>query len=189
MLWRHLLKGWSSKQPSTPLHSTSHRSILALAFLVIRDAVKQRIWCRIRKDWVVDQPEEQVRQQLLNHLIEDLKFPESLVAIERKLSQMPHLPLDGTDYPDRRSDIVCFANDIFPGHSLYPLLLIECKAVPMNSKTERQVIGYNHYLGSPFVCIANETERRIGWRNEEGYQWQDGIPAYQTLLDVLSSAH
>lgn len=143
-----------------------------------------KIYCQIRKIPVVELPEERVRQRLLKKMTEELHFPISHIAIEKNLRQMPHLEHSGIEIPDRRADIVCFAKEIHPIHNLYPLLLVECKAVPLTEKVLTQVTGYNHYMRAYFVTIANEEEVRTGWYDFKikAYRFVNYLPSYQKLV-------
>ena len=143
-----------------------------------------RLICPVRKAAVPALPEERVRVQLLCDLIEKLEFPASSIAVEKELSQVPHLrSLVGT-LPTRRIDILCFAKGIHPTEEFYPLLVIECKAVKLTSKMVRQVVGYNHYLKAPYIALVNQEEIRFGWFDTAsgGYQFVSHLPTYSQLL-------
>lgn len=151
----------------------------------------QQLYCPVRKLHVQAQPEEEVRQKLIHFLTERLHFPLSGLAVEKALHQMPHLALKSKDpLPDRRADIVCFARGIHPAYDLYPLLLIECKAVPLNQSTIQQVLGYNRHLGAHFVAIANADEVKLGWNDPESGETRfvPYIPTYDQLLRSISQA-
>lgn len=144
-----------------------------------------KIYDPIRKKWVVDSPEERVRQALIKKLIEELGFEKSLIAIEKEL--------DIFSFPEaktkakRRADIICFAKNIHPNYPLYPLLMIECKAVPLTHKVIEQVAGYNHFISACFIAVANEQEVKMLWyeKDKKEYQSIDFIPSYQQLLATL----
>ena len=146
-----------------------------------------KINCRIRKEWVVATPEEGVRQKLLHHMIEDLGYPSSHIALEKALNQMPHLKLSQGTIPNRRTDIVCFAEKIHPEHALYPLLVVECKAVILNGKVINQVLGYNHFLGAYFIAIANHQEIKTGWydNSHKNYRFVNHLPSYAELREAI----
>jgi hypothetical protein len=150
------------------------------------DAAHQ-LYCRIRKEWVAALPEERVRQSLLNQLIDQLNFPASGICLERGLNQMPHLSQGQFKMPKRRADIVCFAQGIHPKHALYPLLLIECKAVPLSARVVNQVVSYNHFVGAYFVCIANSVETRLGWydTNAKAYRFKEGLLPFEQLKTLI----
>jgi Type I restriction enzyme R protein N terminus (HSDR_N) len=147
------------------------------------------LYCQIRKELVAALPEELVRQKLVDYMIRDLAYPEGLIAVEKGLSQMPHLILKGQKIPKRRADIICYGKGIHPQHNLYPLLLVECKAIKLTPKVINQVSGYNHYLQAYFICIANKAEIRTGWydRNKKEYAFIDYLPRYEQLLRSLTS--
>lgn len=143
----------------------------------------QQIYCIVRKAWVAAQPEELVRQHLLAHMVHRLSYPMGNLVLEKELRQMPHLIGREGNVPNRRADIICFAKGNHPDHSLYPLLLVECKAVKLTSKVIDQVVGYNHYLGACFIAIANGQEIKTGWYDGEKneYTFIDTLPDYSTL--------
>lgn len=144
----------------------------------------QEIQCLLRKEWVAATPEELVRQKLIQKMIMELGFPRNFLSVEKKLDHLPHVSLKGEKVPLRRSDILCFGKGIHPEYDLYPLLLIECKAVKITSKVLQQVIGYNHYLKAYYVCVANETEILTGRYDTQikQYQFEPTLPSYQHLL-------
>lgn len=145
---------------------------------------KQQIYDPIRNEWFVVQPEEIVRQELIITMTQELGYPRELLAVEKNLSLLPHLQLEGLNVPDRRLDIICFGKDIHPNYSLYPLLMIECKAVALTSKVVQQVVGYNHYVKAYFVAIANEYAIKTGWYDYSinEYSFVEGLPRYDELL-------
>jgi len=145
-----------------------------------------KIYCQTRKEWVKATPEEKIRQELLQRLIL-LGYPSSHFAVEKGLHQMPHLALKNNRLPLRRADIVCFGKGIHPQENLYPLLLIECKAVKITQKMISQAVGYNHYLKALFIAIANNHEIKTGWWNssQKEYQFIPFLPSYSDLLQMI----
>lgn len=142
-----------------------------------------QIYCIIRKIWVSAQPEEVVRQRLLSQMIHQLGFPSSHLVLEMGLRQLPHLELKGQTVPKRRADLICFAQDIHPKHSLYPLLLVECKSIKLTWRVIHQVIGYNHFVGAHIIAVTNGQEIKTGWYDHktQDYQFIDSLPSYQVL--------
>lgn len=139
------------------------------------------LYCPLRRSWCKALPEEAVRIDLINYMITQLAFPPETLAVEKELRCLPHLASEGA-IPDRRADILCFAKGIHPSTDLYPLLMIECKAVKITDKVIAQVVGYNHYVKACFVCVANMDEIRTGWRNAEGaYDFVPYMPSYIDL--------
>jgi hypothetical protein len=148
---------------------------------------KSKLLCSVRGEWVEALPEERVRQGLIRLMTEQLGYPSELLMIERALHQFPHLAHEPTSsFPRRRADLVCYGKGIHPDFPLYPLLLIECKAVPLTSKAIQQLTGYNHYLKAPFVALCNASEIKTGYfdATRKGYVFIDRLPFYRELLEM-----
>jgi len=109
-----------------------------------------------------------------------LGFPKELLLIEKKLSEFPHLK-GISALPERRADLVCFAKGIHPEHSLFPLLLIECKRGRADKNAKAQVMGYNHFLQAPFVAIAGEKQICLVHPEELSF-----LPPYSQLMERVS---
>lgn len=141
--------------------------------------------CLIRKEQVAATPEEAVRQQLLHTMVQRLEYPESSIAVEKSLHQLPHVKYDKA--PLRRLDLLCFAKGIHPDFSLYPLLLVECKAVKLTPKVLAQVCGYNFYVKAYFVAVANQHEVRFGWmdKGSKEYRFAPGLPSFPVLKEMI----
>jgi hypothetical protein len=100
------------------------------------------IFDEVRKRWVALTPEEWVRQNFLQYMIQVKSYPASLLAIEREIA-LGELK--------KRFDIVLFNPE---GR---PLLLVECKemTVELDEKVLQQVLRYNISLQVPFMVITN----------------------------------
>lgn len=131
-----------------------------------------------------DKPEEKVRQKVLLQMAR-LGFPKSLICIEKELSQLPHLK--NVDIPKRRIDILCFGKDIHPKYDLYPLILIECKAVELTQGALDQLIGYNYHVKSYFLSLANDQLIKTIWYDEKLKEFKsvDFLPSYKQLLMAI----
>lgn len=114
---------------------------------------KEYIFCVARKRWMLITPEEWVRQNVLLYLTEIMKYPISLIAVERQL-QLGEL--------NKRFDIVVYKNEV-------PFVLIECKEmnVPITQKTLDQVMRYNINLQAVYFIITNGTVC-YGFKKEGG---------------------
>jgi hypothetical protein len=144
----------------------------------------QKLFCPIRKKWVAALPEERIRQLLIQQMLKQ-EYPLSTLASEVSLSKLPHL--NGLSaLPSRRADLIVFCKN---GQSFYPLLLIECKAEPLSEKVIRQIIGYNHYVKSYFLAIANQNGIYLGIPNGKmgNYAFQRGLPLYAELMQWAES--
>lgn len=144
-----------------------------------------QLFCTIRKRWITATPEEKIRQFYIQHMVENLCYPLNSIILEKNLNQLPHLdPSAHALLPTRRIDLLLLAKDLHPRFPFYPLLLIECKATPLNDKAMRQLMGYNHYLQACFVALANQQELRLGWMDpvSQIFQMSSGLPPYELLL-------
>ena len=143
---------------------------------------RQQLFCPIRNQWVAALPEEQVRQRIIRSLIEQKGFPQELLSVEKALRDLA-CPSQRGSIPDRRIDLAAYCNK---GGALMPLLLMECKAVPIRERTISQLVGYNHFVGAPFLCFVNQTEVRTGWFDPaaSGYRYISFLPSYKELVSV-----
>ena len=96
----------------------------------------------IRKKYILLTPEEWVRQHLINYFIYHLKYPKSLISVERGLQYNQLL---------KRSDITVFDRE---GN---PWMIIECKSpeISLDQKSILQVAVYNSNVGARFVSVSN----------------------------------
>ncbi len=124
-------------------------------------------------------PEEKVRQQLIVKML-GLGYPKQLLSIEKDVRDFVQGSKRGVPY--RRVDIVCFSKK-----TLQPLLIVECKSISLNQDVIHQVIGYNQYIQSAFIAVANQTQILTGWYDQaEGkYCFTEMLPSYEQLLKAL----
>ena len=96
----------------------------------------------LRRREVALTPEEEVRQQVLYLLVEGLKVPAGLVAVEYSLK------VNGMD---RRADVVVF------GKEGRPLMVVECKApaVALTEAVLDQAVRYHSVLGPRYILLTN----------------------------------
>jgi len=139
----------------------------------------------VRKKWVEATPEEIIRQGLIEKMLGELGYPLSFLSVEKELSLLPHLQLTERDaIPKRRADVIVYAKNIHPDYALSPLLMIECKAVPLTPKFAQQVVGYNAVVQAPYLALANGDQVLTGHFDQQvgHYHFEPGLPAYQALL-------
>jgi hypothetical protein len=102
---------------------------------------KEFIFDEIRKRWVRLTPEEWVRQNFIQYLIQIKKYPASLLAIEKeiKLGELK-----------KRCDIIIYKN-------AEPWMIVECKEsdVVLDDKTAQQIFAYNMVLKAAFLVLIN----------------------------------
>ncbi|NGX45389.1 MAG: hypothetical protein K940chlam2_00539 [Chlamydiae bacterium] len=124
----------------------------------------------VRGCFVAATPEEIVRQSLLLEMIRTLGYPKELLAVEKQLSELPHL-MGVERLPKRRTDIVCYARGI------HPLLLIECKEGDVGKEAIQQALGYNAFVGAPFVAVAGKRGCALVFPESKSF-----LPHYKELL-------
>jgi hypothetical protein len=97
-----------------------------------------------RKKWILLTPEEWVRQNFLQYLIQTKKYPASLISVEKEIS-LGELK--------KRYDVVIYKND-------NPWMIVECKEmeVTISEKTILQILNYNQILDVAFLIITNGKE-------------------------------
>jgi hypothetical protein len=95
-----------------------------------------------RKRWVVLTPEEWVRQNFLQYLVQVMKYPAALIAIEKEL-MLGDLK--------KRFDILVYDSK----HQ--PWMMVECKAqdVVLNDAVLQQLLRYNIAIPVPYLVITN----------------------------------
>lgn len=116
-----------------------------------------------------------MRQALLKFMIES-GYPRGLIGVELSLSALPHLIESQSKLPKRRADII-----VFSPNTHLPLLLVECKAVPLNDAAIRQVVGYNLFVKAPYIVLANESEVKTGTYNGATWVFSPGLPSFKSL--------
>ena len=96
----------------------------------------------IRKKYILLTPEEWVRQHLINYFIDHLKYPKSLINVERGLHY---------NQLQKRSDITVF------DRSGAPWMIVECKSpeISLDQKSILQVAVYNSDVQAKYVSVSN----------------------------------
>lgn len=140
--------------------------------------------CLIRKQPVVRTPEEEVRQKVLRTLTYDLSYPESLIAVEKSLTSMPHLKSAPYRLPQRRIDIAIFTPHQVWG--VFPLMLIECKALACEN-VFLQLMGYNRFIKAVWITVASSEGIQSGFCDSGKWIFQSQIPSYSEALAKLTS--
>ncbi|MCX6204291.1 MAG: type I restriction enzyme HsdR N-terminal domain-containing protein [Bacteroidetes bacterium] len=114
---------------------------------------KDQVFDPFRKKWVVLTPEEWVRQNILQYLVQSCKYPSSLIAVEKSI-QLGELT--------KRFDIVVYKNDS-------PWMIIECKEakVKLDETTMLQILQYQQVLTAQYLFISNGHET-LGAKIESG---------------------
>jgi hypothetical protein len=102
---------------------------------------KEQIFDPFRKIWVRLTPEEWVRQNFLQVLVQKQQVPASLIAIEKEIKW---------GETKKRFDILVYKDT-------KPWLLVECKEmnVPLTENVLRQVLHYNSKIETRYIIITN----------------------------------
>lgn len=123
-------------------------------FKIRKEEGREQVFDRFRKKWVTLTPEEWVRQNFVAYLTQVLKYPESLLAIEKeiKLGEL-----------NKRFDILIYNRE----HQ--PWLMVECKAPEVNLSEDvlQQVLRYSITLPVTYLLITNGAYT-MGWMKENG---------------------
>lgn len=135
-----------------------------------------------------NRPEDQVRRDWLQKMELELGYPRGLMLVEKELNALPHVQKTSRA-PNRRFDIISLAKDLHPHHTYYPLLLVECKADTLSSAVVGQVAGYNRFVKSLFIGLANRDEFYLGRydANSGEYLFSLGLPPFLTLYEEALS--
>lgn len=128
----------------------------------------RQIFDPVRKKMVKLDPEEWVRQNLIQFLNKDKNYPISLMAVEKGLT---------VNKLSKRFDILCYNNDS------KPLLLVECKApsVKISQAAFDQISIYNLQFKVPFLLVSNGLEHYCCQLDYEknSYSFLSEMPDYQ----------
>ncbi|WP_233897770.1 type I restriction enzyme HsdR N-terminal domain-containing protein [Tenacibaculum piscium] len=129
---------------------------------------KTFIFDNLRKKYLVLTPEEWVRQHFVRFLIEEKKYPASLIAIEKQLV---------LNTLQKRTDIVIFSSDGTPN------IIVECKApkIKIAQDTFDQIARYNLKLKANFLVVTNGLSHyfcKLDTKNET-YIFLKDIPDYK----------
>jgi hypothetical protein len=142
----------------------------AYAFRLRNSNGCDEIFDAFRKKFVALTPEEWVRQNFIRYLVEEKKFPASLIIPEHaiKVNKM-----------NKRCDVVVHDT------SGKPLLIVECKAhtVKISQDVFDQVARYNIKLKVPYLIVTNGMEHYCCHIDhvEKKYSFIEDIPMYGEL--------
>lgn len=120
----------------------------------------------IRKQWLLLTPEEWVRQNFIQYLLQCLHYPQSLIAVEKEIV---------TGELRKRFDIVVY------DQLTQPWMLIECKAmnIALHNNIIDQALRYNQKLKAVYLVITNGTFTRC-FQLQPQVQELTTMPAWQT---------
>ncbi|MCD8407533.1 type I restriction enzyme HsdR N-terminal domain-containing protein [Tenacibaculum dicentrarchi] len=129
---------------------------------------KTLIFDNLRKKYLVLTPEEWVRQHFVQFLIEEKKYPVTLIALEKQLT---------INNLKKRTDIVIFSSDGTPN------IIVECKApkIKIAQDTFDQIARYNLKLNANYLIVTNGLEHYFCQLDKENetYIFLRDIPDYK----------
>ncbi len=128
---------------------------------------KHYIFDEIRKKFVVLQPEEWVRQHVIKFLLQEKKYPKSLINVEKMLRVNNQL---------KRYDVVVYN----PNGSIF--LLVECKrpSVAITQDSFDQIARYNLTLKAQYLMVTNGLHHyycQLQYQKQQ-YLFLKSIPQY-----------
>lgn len=125
---------------------------------------KEYIFDTFRKQWFLLTPEEWVRQNFLQYLVNHMQYPASLISVEREIivAEMR-----------KRFDIVVYKN-------AKPWMIVECKEmqVPLNDAVLKQILNYNITLQVEYLVITNGSATYATALKGTTHSWLNKLPAY-----------
>lgn len=115
---------------------------------------KEFIFDSIRKAWAPLTEEEWVRQNFIQFLIQEMKYPSAVIAVEKEIL-LGELK--------KRFDLLIYDS----GHK--PWMLVECKStkIALDEDVFSQVLRYNISVPVSFVVITNGHYTRC-WKKSGG---------------------
>jgi hypothetical protein len=137
-------------------------------FRVKSNENKTLIFDNLRKKYMVLTPEEWVRQHFVQFLIQEKKYPVSLIALEKQLT---------INNRKKRTDILVFNKEGSPE------IIVECKApkIKITQATFDQIARYNLKLKANFLIVTNGLEHfycKMDFEKET-YIFLKDIPDYK----------
>ena len=122
-------------------------------FQVKKSGGHNHIFDPLRKKWLLLTPEEWVRQNFVQYLVQVKKYPATLIAME-KLIRLGELK--------KRFDILVY------DHRHVPWMMIECKApsVKLDDSVLFQLLRYHISVPTGFLVISNG-EYSFAWEKKQ----------------------
>ncbi|MEP1097415.1 MAG: type I restriction enzyme HsdR N-terminal domain-containing protein [Cyclobacteriaceae bacterium] len=124
------------------------------------------IFCLVRRKWISLTPEEWVRQNFLNLLIEHLSYPRGMIKLEHSMHYFKNMKRSDITVLDREGEV---------------FLLVECKShkVKLSQKTVSQLSQYNKVLNSKYLAISNGLKHFIWKKGERDFEQIDVFPSFR----------
>ena len=130
---------------------------------------KTYVYDPLRRRQVALTPEEEVRQRVLYLLVERLKVPSGLLAVEYSVK------VNGLD---KRADAVVF------GTEGLPLMIVECKAptVMLTEAVLEQAVRYHSVLRPKYLLLSNSNDTYCFKVEGQRLSPLDHLPDYTEMM-------
>lgn len=138
---------------------------------------KGRIWSHVRHKWLIETPEEAVRQTYLTVLVNEYGFrPEQIKEEESVI---------GRGAGQARADFIVWRTMQDKADEKPPLIIVECKSDNVTIKQDDYHQGehYARFAGAPFFVTHNTRETRF-WRVRK-----DKMPGYIQEIENIPHAN
>jgi len=134
-----------------------------------------KIWSPIRQRWLIETPEERVRQEYLVHLVGEYGFQSEQIAEEVKTER---------GRGSAKADYVIWRTVQDKDGEKQPLIVVECKSdnVTIQSRDYAQGESYARIVDAPFFVTHNTRETRF-WRIKK-----DRMPGYIEEIENIPHA-
>jgi len=125
----------------------------------------------LRRKYVKLTPEEWVRQNFVQYLINEGKYPAGLIGIEVMFKYNKMKKRIDILVHDRKGD---------------PVMIIECKSddIVLDDKVDDQIVGYNMKFRIPYLVVTNGMKHyaiKITDYDRHVYDYLMVIPLYEEL--------
>ena len=115
---------------------------------------RDQIFDNFRRAWVSLTPEEWVRQNLLQYMVQEMRYPRALISVEKEI---------WIGSLRKRFDILVYDS------KQQPWMLVECKSeqVELGEALLDQILRYSSVIICPYILISNGLYT-IGWERIQG---------------------
>ncbi len=139
-------------------------------FRIKKENDKELLFDPLRKKWLLLTPEEWVRQNFVQYLIQVKHYPSSLIALEKEI-WLGELK--------KRFDILIYNKD----HQ--PWMITECKGtdIKLSDETLQQALRYNISVPAEFLVITNG-HYSFAWQKKNGELFEiSELPKWQNEMN------
>lgn len=138
----------------------------AYSFRIKKEKENEFIFDELRKSWLRLTPEEWVRQNFVQYLVQVKKYPSSLIAIEKEI-QLGELK--------KRFDLLVY------DQRHQPWMMIECKEmnVDIDENVLQQILRYNIAVPVRYMIITNGTYCMGYEKSENRLELLKYLPAFE----------